>query len=281
MEQTLIWIKDFFVQISWIDIVDIIIITVLIYQLLKLTSQTRAFQVLKGFGLIIVAAQVSIWLKLSALSWVFNYVLSAGAIVLVILFQPELRRTLERIGRGKLLTKEAFIRSDSNNEEVVDSIIKAVQRMSGKHVGALIVIENNELLGDVVESGTALFANISTQLLENIFTPNTPLHDGAVIIRNSTIIAAGCFLPMTADPYLEQELGTRHRAAIGLSENSDALIVIVSEETGGVSVANEGKLERFVDGNSLRKILSDIYEPPPPRRSFGQLLRRKNDEKDN
>ncbi len=130
--------------------------------------------------------------------------------------------------------------------------------MSGQHTGALIVIQNKEPLGDIIESGTELYAKVSSELIENIFTPNTPLHDGAVIINEDTIVAAGCFLPMTANPYLAQEVGTRHRAAIGLSEKTDALILIVSEETGIVSCAKSGKLIRYLDGNSVRELLQEI-----------------------
>ena len=279
MNDILIYIQDFFAQGSWWrDIIDIIIVTVIIYQLLKLTRLTRAFQVLKGFGLIIMASLISDWLQLNALSWVFNYILSSGAIVLVILFQPELRRTLEKIGRGRLLTKEAFTRPESDEEEVVSHLVRAVQRMSGNHVGALIVIQQKESLGEVIENGTPLYANISSQLIENIFTPNTPLHDGAIIISGRTIVAAGCFLPMTSNPYLEQEMGTRHRAALGMSENSDAIIVVVSEETGVVSIVEGGKIQRYIDSAKLREMLNKLYEPQQPTRGLGIFTRRKNDE---
>ena len=279
MNEILIYIQDFFAQGAWWrDLIDIAIVSAIIYQLLKLTSQTRAFQVLKGFVYIIIASVVSGWLQLNALSWVFNYVLSAGAIVLVILFQPELRRTFEKIGRGRLLSKEAFSRPESNEEEAVSHIVRAVQRMSGAHIGALIVIQRQEMLGEVIENGTALYANISSQLIENIFTPNTPLHDGAIIIKGSTIVAAGCFLPMTSDPYLEQEMGTRHRAALGMSENSDALIIVVSEETGVVSVVEGGKISRYIDSSKLREILNKVYEPPQQGRGLGLFSRRKKDE---
>jgi diadenylate cyclase len=276
------YVKDLFSQGEWYwDVIDITIVAVIIYQLLKLTRQTRAYQVLKGFGLIILASLVSQWLQLNALSWVSSYVLSAGAVVLVILFQPELRRTLEKIGRGRLLSKEVFTsRPESNEEETVNHIVRAVQRMSGNHIGALIVIQRKEMLGEVLENGTALFANISSQLIENIFTPNTPLHDGAIIVKDSTIIAAGCFLPMTSDPYLEQEMGTRHRAALGMSENSDALIIVVSEETGVVSVVESGKMERYIDSSKLRKILDKIYEPEQQKSRFGFFTRRKKDEQE-
>ncbi len=279
MNEILIYAQDFFSPGDWWrDIIDIIIVTVIIYQLLKLTRQTRAFQVLKGFGLIIMASIVSDWLQLNALSWVFSYVLSAGAIVLVILFQPELRRTLEKIGRGRLLSREVFTKVESEEEETVNHIVRAVQRMSGNHVGALIVIQGQEMLGEVIENGTSLYANISSQLIENIFTPNTPLHDGAIIVKGSTIIAAGCFLPITSDPYLEQEMGTRHRAALGMSETSDALIIVVSEETGVVSVVEGGKIERYIDSSKLREILNKVYEPVQPVRGFGLFSRRKKDE---
>ena len=148
--------------------------------------------------------------------------------------------------------------------------------MSGNHVGALIVIQRQEMLGEVIENGTSLYANISSQLIENIFTPNTPLHDGAIIIKGNTIIAAGCFLPMTADPYLEQEMGTRHRAALGMSENSDAFNNrSFSEETGVVSVVEGGKIERYIDSSKLRGILNEVYEPAQQSRGFRWFSRRK------
>ena len=279
LNEIVIYIKDFFSQGEWWrDIIDITIVTVLIYQLLKLTKQTRAFQVMKGFGLIIVASVVSGWLRLNALSWVFDYVLSAGVIFLVIVFQPELRRTLEKIGRGRIFSKEAFTRPEYAEDEVVSHIVRAVQRMSGTHTGALIVIQRRDLLGEIIENGTPLYAHISSQLIENIFTPNTPLHDGAVIINKRTLVAAGCFLPMTSDPYLEQEMGTRHRAALGMSENSDALVIVVSEETGVVSVVEGGKLQRYIDSSKLREILNEVYAPPQQSRALGWFSRRKKDE---
>lgn len=231
----------------------------LVYQLIKLTSQTRAAQVLKGFGLIIVLGQISKWLQLSTLAWLSNYVIDAGAIVLVLLFQPELRRALEKIGRRRFFNQNTQ-EDDENEKTVIGEIVRAVQRMSGHRTGALIVIQNQEPLGDIIESGTTLYAKISSELLENIFTPNTPLHDGAVIINDDTIIAAGCFLPLTVNPYLAQEVGTRHRAAIGMSEKTDALVIVVSEETGVLSCAKGGKLIRYLDGNSLREMLEEIIE---------------------
>ena len=259
MEEIGLWFKDIITQVTILDAVDVLVVAFLIYQLIKLTSQTRAAQVLKGFGLIIVLGQISQWLQLSTLAWVSNYVIDAGAIVLVLLFQPELRRALEKIGRRRLFYQNT--QEDEENEKtVIGEIVRAVQRMSGHRTGALIVIQNQEPLGDIIESGTTLYARLSSELLENIFTPNTPLHDGAVIIKEDTIIAAGCFLPLTVNPYLAQEVGTRHRAAIGMSEKTDALVIVVSEETGVLSCAKGGKLIRYLDGNSLREMLEEIIE---------------------
>lgn len=254
-----LWFKDIITQVTILDAIDVLVVALLIYQLIKLTSQTRAAQVLKGFGLIIVLGQISKWLQLSTLAWVSNYVIDAGAIVLVLLFQPELRRALEKIGRRRFFNQNT--QEDEENEKtVIGEIVRAVQRMSGHRTGALIVIQNQEPLGDITESGTMLYAKVSSELLENIFTPNTPLHDGAVIINEDTIVAAGCFLPLTVNPYLAQEVGTRHRAAIGMSEKTDALIIVVSEETGVLSCAKSGKLIRYLDGNSLREMLEEIIE---------------------
>ncbi len=252
-----LWFKDILPQVTILDAIDVLVVTFLIYQLIKFTMQTRAAQVLKAFGLIIILAQISKWIQLSTLAWISSYVINAGVIVLVLLFQPELRRALEKIGRRKFFAQNN--QDDEENEKtVISEIIRAVQRMSGHRTGALIVVQNQEPLGDIIESGTVLYAKVSSELLENIFTPNTPLHDGAVIIKEDTIIAAGCFLPLTVNPYLAQEVGTRHRAAIGMSEKTDALVIVVSEETGVLSCAKGGKLIRYLDGNSLREMLEEV-----------------------
>ncbi len=253
-----LWFQDILPQVTILDAIDVIVVTILIYQLIKFTMQTRAAQVLKAFGLIIVLAQISEWLQLSTLAWISNYVIDAGAVVLVLLFQPEIRRALEKLGRRKFFAPNT--EDEENEKTVISEIVRAVQRMSGHRTGALIVIQNQEQLGDIIESGTMLYAKVSSELLENIFTPNTPLHDGAVIIKEDTIIAAGCFLPLTVNPYLAQEVGTRHRAAIGMSEKTDALVIVVSEETGVLSCAKGGKLIRYLDGNSLREMLEEVIK---------------------
>jgi diadenylate cyclase len=243
------------------DYVDILILSFVVYQLLKLTKETRASQVLKGFGVIIVAAQICAWLDLSGVAWMLNYIVSAGAIALVILFQPELRRALERLGAGRLLDNTAIRpgMEEADAARVADEIARAVQNMAKKRTGALIVLQRGNTLSNIVESGIGIDARLSFQLIENIFVPNTPLHDGAMIVHYDRIVAAGCFLPLAANAQLASDLGTRHRAAVGMSETTDALVIVVSEETGIISIAEGGKLTRYLDAQTLRKALGQIY----------------------
>ena len=271
-----IW--DILSQLSWRDFVDIIIVSFVIYQVLLLTKQTRAEQVLKGLGIILIASSLSDLLKFQTLGWILHYTINAGAIALVIVFQPELRRALEQIGRGKIFEKAYFLPQEERDfETIIMELIKATQNLSKKQVGALIVLEQKTGIGDVVESGTRIEGFISSALLENIFEPNTPLHDGAVIIRNDRIVAAGCFLPLTENPNLSKQLGTRHRAAIGISENSDALAIIISEETGVISLAQEGKLIRYLDSKGLREILIKAFGKERDTNSFIIKRRVKNE----
>jgi len=241
---------------GWKDIIDILLLSVIIYWLLKLTSKTRAIQVLKGLGVILVAAWVADLLDLAGTYWILNYVLQIGALLLVIIFQPELRRALARLGRGTIELGPSTINNASEN---VDQILKAVLSLSKKRVGALIVFERKTGLKDVIESGTRLDARISSELLENLFFINSPLHDGAVIICDGRIEAAGCFLPLSENKQIGQELGTRHRAALGVSEVSDSVTLVISEETGVISVAQDGSLVRYLDSKAIRDLLEDLY----------------------
>ncbi len=241
---------------GWIDALDIILLSVIIYWLLKLTSNTRAMQVLKGLGVILLAAWVTDFLGLVGTFWILNYVLNAGAVVLVIIFQPELRRALAKLGRGTIELGTAPL---SNAQENIDRILKAILNLSKKRVGALIVFERKTGLKDVIESGTRIDAQISSELLENLFFTNSPLHDGAVIICDGRIEAAGCFLPLSENKQIGQELGTRHRAALGVSEVSDSVTLVVSEETGVISVAQDGSLVRYLDSKAIRDLLEDLY----------------------
>lgn len=256
MEEIFNVLKSSLLYFTWKDVIDILLLAVVIYWLLKLTSKTRAMQVLKGLGIILVAAWVMDFLHLAGTAWILNYVLQIGALLIVIIFQPELRRALAKLGRGRIdLTPPNVV----NAQEVVENILKAVLNLSKKRVGALIVFERKTGLKEVIESGTRLSAVISAELLENLFFTNSPLHDGAVIIREDTIEAAGCFLPLSDNKQIGQELGTRHRAALGISEVSDSVTLVISEETGVISVAQDGTLIRYLDSKAIRDLLEEIY----------------------
>ena len=240
------------------DIIDIFVVSVIVYYILTIVKETRAKQLIKGIGLVFAVFFISQWMHLNALNYILSATLQVGAFALVVIFQPELRNLLERMGRIKVGHIIDFS-SDTPNDELertIQSITVAAEDMSATKTGALMVIEGETKLGEYISTGSLLDANVSSALLENIFVPNTPLHDGAVIIRGNKIITAGCLLPLTSNPNLSRDLGTRHRAAIGLSEVTDAVIVVVSEETGGISVAREGSLTRNLSGEALSRLLT-------------------------
>ena len=244
------------------DILDILIVAVLIYQLIMLTRETRASDVMKGFVMLIIACMLSGLLGLTALTWVLNLILNNGVIVLVILFQPELRHILEQLGRGAKLDHGTLSNSEEN-ARIVSEITQCLLNLSRRRVGALVVFEQRTGLKDVIETGTQLDSDISAPLLENIFEPNTPLHDGAVIIRGTRIMSASCMLTTLSESCaITRDLGTRHRAAIGISETTDAIVLIVSEETGVISMARDGKLTRHLDSAAITDILSSMYHQP-------------------
>ncbi|MDD5898356.1 MAG: diadenylate cyclase CdaA [Clostridia bacterium] len=239
------------------DILDILIVAFLLYELLMLTRETRASAVLKGLVMLVLASWFSDLLGLTALNWVLLNVVNNGAVVLVILFQPELRKALEQIGSGAI--RKSGRRSEAARCNVVDELITCLLKLSRRRVGALIVLEQRIGLKDVVETGTALNSDISAALLENIFEPNTPLHDGAVVIRDNHIMAAACILSLSEGKGISRELGTRHRAALGITETTDAISLIVSEETGIISMACGGRLTRHLDRAALEEILNPLY----------------------
>ncbi|MCI5565913.1 MAG: diadenylate cyclase CdaA [Clostridiales bacterium] len=241
---------------TWVDFIDIAIIAFLIYQLILLTRQTRAVQVLKGLAIMIVVSYFSELIGLTTLNWLLRSILNNGAIALLILFQPEFKRALEQIGRGTRLDR--FTKQDES-EHIVSEITQCLLRLSKRRVGALIVFEQKTGLQDVMETGTAIDSLISAPLLENIFEPNTPLHDGAVIIRGQRVAAAACVLTLSDSSSISRDLGTRHRAGLGVSENTDAIVLIVSEETGIISMARGGKLTRHLDADGLRRVLTEMY----------------------
>lgn len=239
------------------DIFDILIVAVLIYYLIMLTRDTRASAVIKGLMLLILACLVFNVLGLTALSWILNLILSNGAVVLIILFQPELRKILEQLGRGARMGHLHHDTEESNR--IINEITQCLLNLSRRRVGALIVFERRTGLKDILETGTKLDSEISAPLLENIFEPNTPLHDGAVVIRGERIMAGACVLTLSESNAITRDLGTRHRAAIGVSETTDAIVFIVSEETGIISTARGGKLTRHLDAKAIKEILATMY----------------------
>ena len=258
------------------DIFDILIMSVIFYEILILIRRTRSSALLKGLFVLIVISIASSLLGLTSLNWLMTSILNNGAIVLLILFQPEIRKALERMGRSNLLTRHTrAATAEDERERIISEIIQTMLDLSHRRVGALIAFENMTGLQDVIDTGTEVDAIISAPLLENIFEPNTPLHDGAVVIRGERVQAAACILPLTEANGVSRELGTRHRAGIGLSENTDATVFIVSEETGTMSVAQGGQLMRPMHEDSLRGILENIYSKRPFKwTSFFQTLRK-------
>ncbi len=255
-------------QVRWIDFLDIAIIAFAIYKVLEFIQETRAVQLLKGLIVLLIATVVSNVLQLYTVNWILEGILKAGAVALIVIFQPEIRRGLQHLGRGRF-----FIRPFSENDKettdiITQNIMYALRYFSRNKVGALIILERATVLGDVVESGTKLNADITKELLMNIFYLGAPLHDGAAIIRENKIIAAGCVLPLTSNNNLSSELGTRHRAGIGVTETSDAIALIVSEETGAMSVATNGKISRFMDAPAMEKIIRSVFMNEDDNRRF-------------
>lgn len=239
-------------------IIDIAIVSFVIYKLIKLVKETRAWQLIKGILVIVVAAKFSRTLGFRTISFILKLTIEYMAIILVVLFQPEFRRGLEQLGRSRFRNFFALEDEDLNVriKALIEEIVKSVTEMSRTFTGALIVIERETKIGEIINSGIRLDSNLTKELLINIFTPNTPLHDGAVVVRDNKIKAAACFLPLTENSNLSKDLGTRHRAALGISEVSDSVVVVVSEESGKISVALNGGLTRNLTSDTLRKALS-------------------------
>ena len=246
-------------NISVWSVLDILVVAFIFYKGYMLIKETRAEQLLKGIVFIIALIPVSHILKLDMLNFIINKTLTIGVLAMIIIFQPEIRRVLEHLGRS---TFDDIHNNQSveYRNEIVNEIVTAVENLAESKTGALIAIEQGTGLGEVVGSGTVLDAKVSAALLENIFVVNTPLHDGATIIRKDRIHASGCVLPLTSNNNINKKLGTRHRAAMGLSENSDSLVIVVSEETGVISLAVNGRLTRNYDRDKLKVILLKIME---------------------
>ncbi len=265
------------------DIIDILIVAFVIYKILVFIHETRAEQLVKGLLILVLATFLSDKLKLYTLNWILVNTMTLGVIALIIVFQPELRRALEYIGRSKFIRTQ-FVRIDKEKaKSITAQLVKAIDHFSTRKVGALLVLERETALSDIVETGTKIDAEISTELIGNIFYEGSPMHDGATIIRGDRILAAGCVLPLTQDKTLGRELGTRHRAGLGITENSDAVVLIVSEETGIISLAVDGKLTRFLDIKAVEKTILNFYladaEEPTVKVPFLDKIRRMKNEK--
>ena len=246
---------EFIRQIRWQDMVDVILMSIIIYRLLQIIKGTKAAHMLIGLGLLLMASLLSRYFELYTIDWMIQSFWAQIVIAIIILFQPEIRRALAQMGEANIF------RNLTSAEELksLDEIVRATVALANKKIGALIAIERDTSLKDFVEMGTPLDAKVTKEILMSIFHPTSPIHDGAVMIKGNRIVAAGCFLPITMGPDISKSLGTRHRAGLGLSEETDAVIVVVSEETGVVSMAIHGKLDTHLDMGTLRDILTDLF----------------------
>lgn len=247
---------DFSILKLLANTIDILLVWYVIYKLIMIVKGTKAVQLLKGIFVIILVKVISDRFQLQTLGWMMEQVLLWGFLAIIIIFQPELRRALEQLGRGRFFSRSG-IQEEEDQEKLVESITKAVDYMAKRRIGALISVERETGMGDYIETGIQLESKISSELLINIFIPNTPLHDGAVIIQKSSVAAAACYLPLSESPFISKELGTRHRAALGISEVTDSITIVVSEETGSVSLTKNGELHRDLKSDAFKEILSN------------------------
>ena len=283
-----IWIKLVSLIYSYdfiIDTIDILIVAFLVYKLIKFLRESRALHVVKGVILVLVAYFIIKTIDMQASKYLFEMLMSSFILVLVILFAPELRHALESVGRSRfsVLRMLGFnnrnTASQNRQRKAVLEICKACNEMSEKKIGALIVIEREIALNEVISTGVKIDADVSKELIGSIFFPNSPLHDGAVIIRDGRVCAAGCILPLTQNTNISSDLGTRHRASIGVSEQSDAVVVVVSEETGQISVVNKGNLQRDVSDGVLIEYLTSYFAPSAQEQPKKLTLYRNKGEK--
>ncbi len=249
---------------------EVLALSVIFYRVFLFVKGTRTVQIMKGLFVIVLVALLAKIMNLYTISWILERVLAIGVIAVLIVFQPELRRALSRIGQNPLIDMS------SQENELIDEIVKSVNMLSRKNIGALIVIGREIGLKDYVETGVRVNAKVTSELLSSIFTPNSPLHDGAVIIEGEELVAASCILPLVELPNVGRIMGTRHRAALSLTKETDAVVIVVSEETGGISVAIKRKLTRDIDGITLRKILQNLYAPKRKSKKSFWIWKRSN-----
>lgn len=263
------WIADtariVYTTFEFKDAIDILIVAYIIYEAIMLLRQTRASQLARGILVVLFAYLLSRWLNLATINFLMRELLQFGLLAVVIVFQPEIRRALEQVGRSKF-TFGLFRSSDTDKQreqwrDAVVTICDSAEHMARERTGALIVIERNSRLNDIIRTGTTLDAELTSELIETIFYEGSPLHDGAVVISDARVVAAGCLLPVSQNAEISKDMGTRHRAALGLTEGADALVVVVSEETGIISLAQEGVILRRLDRANLYRILEGDLVP--------------------
>ncbi|MDN4606477.1 diadenylate cyclase CdaA [Sporosarcina highlanderae] len=260
------------------NIVDVLLVWYVFYKLIAIIKGTKAVQLLKGIFVIIFARILTEYLELNTFKWMLDQVLIFGFLAVIIIFQPEVRRALEQLGRGRLFARSAM-QEEEERDRLIEAFSKSVSYMAKRRIGALISIERETGLSEYIETGTQMNSNVSSELLINIFIPNTPLHDGAVILQKNRIAAAGCYLPLSENPFISKELGTRHRAALGISEVTDAITIVVSEETGGISLTANGDINRNLSMEEFEKQLRQIWfgeENEMSQTSFWKWGKRKN-----
>lgn len=240
------------------SIVDVLLVWYVIYKLIMVIKGTKAVQLLKGIFVILIVRVVSEFFGLNTLSWMMEQAITWGFLAIIIIFQPELRRALEQLGRGRIFSRTGG-QEEEEQEKTIEAILKATDYMAKRRIGALLSIERETGMSDYIETGIHLDARISSELLINIFIPNTPLHDGAVIIQKNNVAAAACYLPLSESPFISKELGTRHRAALGISEVTDSITIVVSEETGNVSLTKNGELHRNLSPETFRDMITSEF----------------------
>lgn len=255
---------DLFRQLRWQDLLDIAIVSIIFYRVLLIIKGTKAARMLAGLGVLLIASFFSRYFQFYTIDWIIQSFWAQVVIVMIVIFQPEIRRALAQVGES------SFLKGFTSAEELrsLEEIVRTASALANRKIGALIVIERDVSLKDYVEIGTSLDARVSKELLLSIFHPTSPIHDGAVVIRGNRVVAAGCFLPITLGTEISKTLGTRHRAGIGITEETDAVAIIVSEETGTISVAINGKLQPSVDMGALRDILTNLFTESKKDRGF-------------
>lgn len=258
---------EYLKTITYNDVIDILIVAFVVYQAIRLLRDTSGERLVKGVLILVLVLFLASSMQLVMISYFLQRALGYGLLAIVVIFQPELRRLLERIGKGNMSKLFIGTAAPSAINSAIDATVASCVDMAKTKTGALIVFERIEQLGNIIKTGTKMDAEPSLELIKNVFYPNTPLHDGAMVMRGGRVYAAGCVLPLSGSQTISRDLGTRHRAAIGMSESSDSVIVVVSEETGSISVAIDGMLKRHLSGDLLHKILTT------------ELLEEKNDEK--